>query len=192
MDTLVFDIETKNFFSDPGVGWNNFAALEISVVGIYSYSENKYLCFDENETEKLAEYFRQANRIIGFSMNRYDVPVLDLKFKSFKETKDIDLWGKERVDLLEEIEMVTGRRVSLSKLSEANLGVAKAHSGAEAIDFYKEGRMEELKAYCLEDVRLTKELYDLFRKQRYFLLPNKFTGENDKVEFAEDNQARLF
>ena len=32
MDTIVFDIETQNFFTDLGVGRDNFAALKISVV----------------------------------------------------------------------------------------------------------------------------------------------------------------
>ena len=77
MDTLVFDIETQNFFTDPGVGWDNFAALKISVVGVYSYAQDRYLVFEESEMEKLAELFRGAKRIVGFSMNRYDVPVLN-------------------------------------------------------------------------------------------------------------------
>jgi hypothetical protein len=32
LDTLVFDIETQNFFTDPDVGWDNYDALKISVV----------------------------------------------------------------------------------------------------------------------------------------------------------------
>ena len=81
MDTLVFDIETKNFFTDPGVGWNNFEALEISMVCVYSYSKNKYFSFDENELEKAAELFDSGNILVGFSSNRYDIPVLDAHFK---------------------------------------------------------------------------------------------------------------
>jgi len=36
----------------------------------------------------------------------------------------------------------------------------KSGSGADALVLFKEGRMEELKRYCLDDVRLTKEIYD--------------------------------
>lgn len=192
MDTLVFDIETKNFFTDPDVGWNNFGALKISVVGIYSYAEDKYFCLEEDEMEKLAEYFRRAEKIVGFSSNRYDVPVLNLAFKELEATKDIDLWQKERVDLLEEIEMATGKRISLSRLAQANLGVEKDHSGAEAISMYAEGRIEDLKKYCLEDVRLTKELYDLYRKNGSLLVPDKITGEINKIDFnSTGNQGKL-
>jgi DEAD/DEAH box helicase domain-containing protein len=184
MDTLVFDIETQNFFTDPDVGWDNFAALKISVVGVYSYLYDKYFSFEENEMEKLAELFRTAKRIVGFSMNRYDVPVLNNYFQ--KLGGDVPrLWEMERVDLLEEIEMAAKQRVSLSRLAEANLGVKKGRHGSEAIGLYRDGKIEELKEYCLNDVKLTKELYDLYLKQSYFLMPDKKTGDIVKVALAK-------
>ena len=184
MDTLVFDIETSNFFTDPGVGWDNFPALKISVVGVYSYAEDKYYCYEEHEMQKLAELFMRAQTIVGFSMNRYDVPVLNLYFQKLR-TAAPNLWAKERIDLLEEIETAMKQRISLSKLAEANLGVKKEHHGSEAITLFHEGKIEELKAYCLNDVKLTKELYDLYRTQNYFLMPDKRTGEMVKVAFAK-------
>jgi hypothetical protein len=183
LDTLVFDIETQNFFTDPDVGWDNFAALKISVVAAYSYVENRYYCYEEDEMDKLAELFNDARRIVGFSMNRYDIPVLNNYFQRLKDGPK--LWEMERVDLLEEIEMATGQRVSLSRLAEANLGVKKDHHGSEAIGLYRDGKMEELKEYCINDVKLTKELYDLYHKQNFLLMPSKQTGEIIKVEFAK-------
>jgi len=188
LDTLVFDIETQNFFTDPDVGWDNFPALKISVVGVYSYLEDRYFVFEEDEMEQLAEKFRDARRIVGFSMNRYDVPVLNNYFQRLK-TPSPGLWEKERVDLLEEIELATGQRVSLSRLAEANLGVKKDRHGSEAITLYREGKMEELKEYCLKDVRLTKELYDLYRKQNHLWVPDKKTGEVVKIAFAKQGVA---
>jgi hypothetical protein len=81
--------------------------------------------------------------------------------------------------------MATGQRVSLSRLAEANLGVKKDHHGSEAIGLYRDGKMEELKEYCINDVKLTKELYDLYHKQNFLLMPSKQTGEIIKVEFAK-------
>ena len=183
MDTLVFDIETSNFFTDPGVGWDNFAALKISVVAVYSYNQDKYFVFEENEMEALAQLFATANRIIGFSMNSYDVPVLNSYFQRLRLGTQ-SLWEKERIDLLEEIQAVARQKISLSRLAEANLGVKKERSGAEAITLFNEGRMDELKGYCLKDVELTKKLYDLSRSQHYLLMPNRVTGEVAKIEFV--------
>jgi hypothetical protein len=166
MDTLVFDIETSNFFTDPDVGWDNFAALKISVVGVYSYEKNEYFCFEEHEMERARGTFLACKDVVGFSMNRYDVPVLNHYFKKLKVSAP-NLWEKERVDLLEEIEMITKQRISLSRLAEANLGVKKEHGGAEAITLFREGKIKELKEYCLNDVKLTKELYDLYRSRTF-------------------------
>jgi len=190
LDTLVFDIETQNFFTDPEVGWDNFGALKISVVGVYSYMEDRYYTFEEDQMEALAELFNDARRIVGFSMNRYDVPVLNNYFQRLGATAP-KLWEMERVDLLEEIEMSAGQRVSLSRLAEANLGVKKDHHGSEAIALYREGKMQELKEYCLNDVKLTKELYDLYRKQNYLFMPDKRTGETMKVAFAKPTKPLL-
>jgi DEAD/DEAH box helicase domain-containing protein len=183
LDTLVFDIETQNFFTDPEVGRDNYAALKISVVAVYSYIEDRYFCYEENEMDKLAELFSDARRIVGFSMNRYDIPVLNNYFQRLPGAPK--LWEMERVDLLEEIEMATGSRVSLDRLAGANLGAHKTHPGSEAGQLYRDGKMEELKEYCVNDVKLTKELYDLYRKQNFLMVPSKKTGEVVKVMFAK-------
>lgn len=183
LDTLVFDIETQNFFTDPEVGWDNFEALKISVVCAYSYLEDRYYTFEEHEMDKLAELFNDARRIVGFSMNRYDIPVLNNYFQRLH--LPTNLWEKERVDLLEVIESAMGQRISLSRLAEANLGVKKDHSGSEAGALYRAGKMEELKAYCLNDVKLTKDLYDLYRKQYHLFIPSNKTGKVERVEFAK-------
>lgn len=191
MDTLVFDIETKNFFTDPDVGWNNFGALEISAVGVYSYLRDKYYCFDEFELERAAELFMSSSVLVGFSSNRYDVPVLHLHFEKLGGTFAVNLWNKERVDLLEEIEVITGQRVSLDKLSRANNGTGKDRKGVEAIAMYKNGEIEALKEYCLQDVRLTKELYDIYRRDRRLLVPNREKSELITVDFSRSKNAVL-
>jgi DEAD/DEAH box helicase domain-containing protein len=188
-DTIVFDIETQNFFTDPGVGRDNFAALKISVVAAYSYAQDRYSVYEEGEMAALAELFRGAGRIVGFSMNRYDIPVLTHYFRRLKGGAP-DLWAMERVDLLKELEFATGRRIGLARLAEANLGVSKTHHGSEAGALYDEGKMEELKEYCMNDVKLTKDLYDLYRTRHFLYVPDR-RAENGvrKVEFAQSNPA---
>ena len=48
--------------------------------------------------------------------------------------------------------------------------------------------MDELKKYCLNDVRLTKELYDLYMKQHYLMVPSKQTGENGQSGIRKNDR----
>ena len=188
MDTLVFDIETSNFFTDPEVGWNNFGALKISVIGMYSYLEDKYFCFEESELGEAAKLFEKAREIVGFSMNHYDIPVLENYFSRL--SPGLDLWKKERFDIASKLTAATGQRISLSRLAEANLGEKKDRHGSEAIALFKNGKIGELKRYCLKDVRLTKELFDLMKRQNFLHFPDRESGELIKIDFgAEELEA---
>ncbi|MGH7174859.1 MAG: hypothetical protein ACREGR_00685, partial [Minisyncoccia bacterium] len=53
-----------------------------------------------------------------------------------------------------------GRRLRLESLAQATLGRGKKGDGAKAGEWWDQGLYEKVKEYCLEDVRLTKELYD--------------------------------
>lgn len=179
MDTLVIDIETKNFFTD--AGRDNFDAINISVVGAYSYLRGEERCFDERELPELAEWLARAKLIVGFGINRYDIPILNRYLP-------MNLWDIERFDILDGIERATGDRISLNRLAKVNLGVGKNGHGSQAIRLYEEGRMEELKAYCLKDVQITKELYDLLAAQKYLLVPRRDTGELTRWECSPFQQ----
>ena len=172
-DKIVFDIETKNSFSDVG-GDSNVHKLEVSVVGAYSYLEDRYFCFDENGLEKLGELLKRAKLLVGFSSKRFDVPVL-LKYLNF------NLTAVPHFDILEEIEKIFGRRVSLGSLAEANLNIGKTGHGLEAIELYKKGEIEKLKNYCLQDVKITKEIFDLIRNQGYLWVPRRDQPQMAKV-----------
>jgi len=161
-DILVIDIETKNTFAD--VGRDNFDALEVSLVGLYSYKQNKFFHFWEEEMDKLGKFLSTAEQIIGFSISRFDLPVLKKHF-------DFDLFSIPRIDLLDEIEYLLGRRVGLDMLAKTNLGVGKNGLSLEAPNLYRDGKMEELKNYCLNDVKITKDLYELARRQGYLTVP---------------------
>src|SRR3989344_2412105 len=153
MDKLVFDIETKNTFSDVG-GQQNIGKLDVSFVGVYSYDQDKYLSFFEDQMAELEALFRKAGLIIGFGITRFDIPVLDKYFA-------LNLKSVPHIDLLDEIEVRTGKRISLDLLARTNVGFTKSNHGLAAVQFYKEGNLKELEAYCIQDVRVTRAVYEL-------------------------------
>ncbi len=173
MDKIVIDIETKNSFADVG-GQANLRDLQVSFVGIYSYNQDKYLSFYEHQMDELSAFLQKVGLVIGFSINRFDIPVLEKHLK-------FDPFALKRLDLLEEIELAHGKRIGLDILAKTNLGIGKTHHSLEAITLYNEGNLEELKNYCLNDVKITKDLYELATKQGHLLVPDKFSEEIYKV-----------
>lgn len=180
MDKLVIDIETKDTFADVG-GHHNLKRLNVSMVGVYSYRRDAFLAFNEHELSGLKPLLQNAGLVVGFSINRFDLPVLEKYF-------DFNLMRLSRLDLLDEIELALGHRISLDALARANLGIGKTHHSLEAIDLYRAGNIEELKNYCLNDVKITKELYDLAWKQGYLSVPHKITGESIRASFNWQEQ----
>jgi DEAD/DEAH box helicase domain-containing protein len=65
---------------------------------------------------------------------------------------------------LKEIKDSLGRRVSLDQVAEGTMGKKKIGHGLQAIEWWKAGDIDSIRKYCLEDVRLTKEIYDYARK----------------------------
>ena len=181
MDKVVIDIETSNTFADVG-GHKNVADLSVSLVGIYSYSTDTFHAFDEHHLHEVTPFLKSCGLLIGFAINRFDVPVLNKHFP-------FNLFSLQRLDLLDEIELSTGRRISLNILAKANLGVEKTHHGLEAIELYKSGNFQELKDYCLTDVKITRDLYELAKKQKYLIIPDKITNEPVRVPLSWEEQS---
>lgn len=187
MDKIVFDIETSNTFADVG-GYGNVKDLKVSMVCAYSYNADRYFSFDENNLHEFGPMLQKCGLIIGFAINRFDIPVL-------KKHYNFDLMAISRLDLLDEVELAVGYRAKLNTLAKINLGQEKTHDGLEAIGLYRDGKIDELREYCLMDVKLTKDLYELAKKQGHLLVPDRTTGAptRTKLDFKEQElPATLF
>ncbi len=157
MHQIVLDLETQKSFDEVG-GRDRLADLGVSLVGIYHYGEKGFATFTEDQIYRLEGILSESNRVIGFNLRRFDLPVLQPYFKNLR-LADLPV-----LDLMEEIEKQVGHRVSLESVSRATLGEGKTGSGLEAIRLYRSGEMEKLARYCLDDVRLTRDLYEFGKK----------------------------
>ncbi len=162
---IVFDIETQRSFDEVG-GRDQFHKLGISVIGAYVYDDKQYLAFEEHEIpefEKLLKNISASNgRLIGFNIHHFDVPVLQ-PYISW------NLRELPTLDLMADVERGVGFRVSLDNLCSETLGARKSSDGLQAIRWYREGKIEEIKKYCLKDVELTKSLYEFGIQQGHVM-----------------------
>lgn len=154
---IIFDIETKLSFQEVG-GKDNMDKLGVSVLGAYFYSNEKYRTFEEHELPEFEKIIRdlahkKQGRVIGFNIDYFDIPVLQPYISwNLKEL--------QRLDLMRDVESGIGFRVSLDNLAQNTLSAQKSGDGMQALRWYKEGKIDEIKKYCLKDVELTKNLYE--------------------------------
>ncbi len=148
---MVLDIETQKGFHE--VDRKKLHLLKVSVACLYDSKTDSYLSFEEKEMLKLEETIKQADLVVGFNIRDFDMEVLAPYFMT--PVKNFPL-----LDLLVEFEKVRGHRVSLQSLAQATLQTSKSGSGWDAIQLYKDGKIEELKKYCMDDVRITKDIYE--------------------------------
>jgi len=162
MKEVVFDIETIGDIKD-------FNSLKLTVVSVYNYETGEYSSFEESELKNLWPIFESAERLIGFNSEHFDLPILNKYYSG-------DLLKFSHLDILKVVKESTGSRFKLNDLVKATLQMEKSADGLQAQKWWEEGKIDEIKKYCEQDVRVTKELYEYGRKNR-MLYYQTLTGE---------------
>jgi DEAD/DEAH box helicase domain-containing protein len=151
MRAITFDIES---ISDSVVrGHIDVSEQELTVVAIHDSETNSYSSYFKEELPKLWPILERADMLIGFNSDTFDIPLLNRYYPG-------NLSHLRSLDLLSEVQKALGRRIRLQSLAEATLGKGKKGDGLLAGEWWREGKKEKVAEYCIEDVRLTRELYD--------------------------------
>lgn len=179
---IVLDLETKRTFDEVG-GRNQLDKLGVSVVGVYDYNTDEYICYEEKDFGKLQNRLIDASLIIGFNHIYFDMPVL-------QPYLSVDVKNLPCFDIMLDIQERLGFRISLDSVATATLGKGKIGTGLDAIKYFNEGRWQELKDYCLMDVKVTKEVLDFGIKNKKIHYKPKFghTHRELKVNWSSHNK----
>ena len=153
MRRITFDIETEGDFRTNG----DFSNLELTVLGVHDSLDNTLKGFYKDELRDAWPLFEAADIIVGYNSEHFDIPILNKYYAG-------DLTKIKSVDLLKEVKNVLGRRLKLDNLAEATLGAGKSGHGLEAVEWWKQGLKQKVLDYCLDDVRITNELYEYAKK----------------------------
>ncbi len=180
---LVLDLETQHSFKD--VGRNNLQKLRVSVVGIYDYLTHSYEAYEEKDLLRLDKRIREADLLVGFNIRRFDLPVLAPYL--FAPIENLPV-----LDLLEAIEKVRGHRASLDSIAQPTLNLRKSGTGIDALVLFREGKMEALKRYCLDDVRLTKEVFEYGRANGKIYFTSTWDYKTYEIPVPWEEEAQEF
>lgn len=159
---IVFDIETIGNISSP----NFVDEMQITVVGVYNYAKDEYNTYFSDDLKDLESDLKQAHLLVGFNNDHFDTPILN-KYYQF------DLFSIASFDILREFRINTGKRLGLDAISNMTLGSSKSGTGYNAMNLYQEGKLDELAEYCLNDVKLTKDIFEYCINKQYLVYPSK-------------------
>lgn len=182
-DRIVFDLETQKDFNEVG-GRNNLHLLKISVLGFFSFKDNEYFVCEEGQLSKFIDRLKRCPTLIGFNIKHFDLPVL-------KPYVDFDLDKISRIDLMDDVIGHLGFRLSLDSIAYGTLNKNKSAEGIKAIKWFKSGQMDKIKRYCLDDVKITKEIYDFALQNGYIKAFSRNNLDIIKIPISFGNNKAL-
>jgi len=163
---VIFDLETQRSAKEVG-GWHNAHLMRVALGVVWDSLEQGFTTYREAEVAALIDKLATADLVVGFNSLGFDYKVL-------RGYSDRNFGALPTFDLLAAIHQRLGFRVSLGHLGEETLGAAKSADGLQSLQWWKEGRVDEIERYCRQDVSLLRDLFDhacqhghlLFRTRR--------------------------
>ena len=93
--------------------------------------------------------------------------------RSFAVTIPWTILRGKSFDLLADLQRRLGFRIKLDDLARDTLGYQKTGNGLEIVQWWREGRKEEVCSYCENDVKLLVDLMEFARKNKYVVVKSR-------------------
>lgn len=166
---LILDVETKQTFEDVGGFFPE--RLGISFVGVCVRDgftgKGEMQKYFEDDLPKLFPLLEKADVVIGFNIDNFDMP-------TFTEYYSGDISQIPTLDLLTRIKDSAGHRIGLDAVAQETLGIGKSGDGLDAIKYYQTKQWDKLADYCIQDVAVTRDIYDYGLQKGLVKFKNKW------------------
>ncbi len=165
---VVFDLETQRSAAEVG-GWNKAYLMGMSLGVVWDSHQQRFTTYFEKDIDALLAHLQQADLIVGFNIIGFDYSVL-------RGYTRFDFKQLNTLDMLRDIHARLRYRVSLDALGRATLNTPKSADGLQALQWFKEGRMDLIEAYCQKDVEVTRDLFQYGLDHGYLIFDRKGQG----------------
>ena len=176
MKALIYDCEIVKAIPSnrepviPGIeycaGWHDHANMGISVIGAYEFHADRYRVFCQDNFAEFVSLVIEQEVVIGFNNKSFDDRLVDAVIGG-----NIDeLLRTRSYDLLSEVWLGAGlgpryngpqySGYGLDDLAKAEHLQGKTGHGALAPIQWQQGKIGAVIDYCLQDVKITKELIE--------------------------------
>src|SRR4051812_19431514 len=155
---LILDIETQRLVQEVG-GWDHVDKLGVSVACAYDSKTDQFIAFKENGLKSLIDLCEQR-LVIGYNIRGFDLPVL--------VPYGLEISRLDTFDIMYDLEALTRQRyLKLEAVARGTLGTGKSADGLMAVEWWKKGEIQKIIDYCLQDVRVTRDVFQFGRQNGY-------------------------
>jgi DEAD/DEAH box helicase domain-containing protein len=166
MNFVYFDVETERSADEVG-GWQNIEQLGIAVAVTCTSRDDQsgegtdgapqggwqFKIFRKHEAEALGQELQSADCVVGFNTRGFD-------FRVLQPYVDFDLRALPDLDLMVDLKRIAGFRPGLDNCCAATFNAKKSGGGLQSLQWWREGREDEVIEYCKQDVLLTRRLHE--------------------------------
>ena len=181
---VVFDLETQRSAAEVG-GWHRAYLMGLSLGIAWDSHQQAHATYFEDDVEALLAHLQGADLVIGFNVIGFDYSVL-------RGYTTFDFGTLNTLDILRDVHAQLGYRLSLDALGTATLDTPKSADGLQALQWYKEGRLDLIEAYCRQDVDITRGLFNYGLTHGHLLFDRKGEGRlRVPVDWDLDNLVNM-
>lgn len=158
-------------------GWGDFENMGISVIGVNFISEEGDGVFShtcDKDLETFQDGLDVTDVLVGFNNQHFDDNLI--KANGFTIPENVinydllaEIW--EAADLGRTFVYPTHTGFSLDAICKANGIGEKTGTGANAAILWQQGKKQEVIDYCENDIKLTRELFDLIQEKGEIIDP---------------------
>jgi len=184
---ILYDIEIKEIPYTGGEkeegliycdGWRDYEHMTVTVISAYSYADDSYSIFLQDNLEEFQQLLDESEEIIGFNSESFDDLVcaaIGLKVRTtydilreayraagLNPNPDWESLGKRKKAGDKEAEALLNhyKGYRLQDIAMSNLGVGKSGSGDNAAVLWQRGQLGKVINYCQRNVWLSKRIFD--------------------------------
>ncbi|MBF0239298.1 MAG: ribonuclease H-like domain-containing protein [SAR324 cluster bacterium] len=185
---LYFDLESK-YSADEVGGWNNIMDMGMSVGIVWDSLDSQFHVYLDNQVQDLIDHFKKVELIVGFNHIGFDYRVVaGARHANQQERNQLyaELMALPNLDMLTEISKILGHRLKLDAIARPTLGTGKSADGLQALQWYKEGKLDKIIEYCKIDVEVTRDVYQYALKHQELLYDSRSGVKSVKVEWNKE------
>ena len=179
----VFDAEIKKPIEACSRGWQSHDEMGLSCLVIFDYESMRYRVFDDRNIAEALAILTGFDYVVGFNTVNFDWKLLKATYSQLypgvfdqKGSQDFDILREIWVSLNLNPDVFVPRThggYKLDDVARETIGLEKSGNGANAPILYQEGRIAELIDYCVQDVKIEKELFEFIVRYGYVVRNGK-------------------